>query len=137
MASRELLDGLNHALNREVSTFLRYILQTAAIKGMEWAPVRALYEADVADEVGHAQYLANKIVMLGGTPKLDPDLTPPKSDVREMMKYDIEQERIDTENYAKLAEMAKKEGLFELKLKMEEQSADEAEHGEALRRLLG
>lgn len=137
MASQELLNGLNHALNREVSTFLRYILQTAAIKGAEWAPVRDMYQADIADEVGHAQYLANKIVMLGGTPKLNPDLTPPPSDVVEMMKHDIEQEHIDTENYAKLAHLAEKEHLFELKLQMEQQSADEADHGEALRRLLG
>jgi bacterioferritin len=137
MASRELLDGLNHALNREVSTFLRYILQAASIKGAEWAPVRALYQADVPDEVGHAQYLADKIVMLGGTPKLQPDLTPPPADVREMLKRDIEQERIDTEGYAKLAQLAEKEALFELKLRLEEQASDESEHGEAMRRLLG
>ena len=29
----ELIEGLNLALTREVSTFLRYILQSATIKG--------------------------------------------------------------------------------------------------------
>ncbi|MEZ6070485.1 MAG: ferritin-like domain-containing protein [Pirellulales bacterium] len=69
MASAELIEGLNHALNREVSTFLRYMLQGASIKGAQWAPAREMYLGEVTDEVGHALYLAEKIVMLGGTPK--------------------------------------------------------------------
>ncbi|MEX0718050.1 MAG: ferritin-like domain-containing protein [Planctomycetaceae bacterium] len=137
MASRELLDGLNEALNREVSTFLRYILQGAMIKGHEWAPARELYLLEVADEVGHAQYLANKIVMLGGTPKLAPDLTPPPADVRQMLEHDMEQERVDVRNYVRLAELADKEGHAELKITMENQAADEARHGEEMERLLG
>lgn len=43
MASQELRDGLDHALNREVATFLRYILQAAAIEGAQWEPVRSMY----------------------------------------------------------------------------------------------
>lgn len=137
MASKELIDGLNHALNREVSTFLRYLLQASMIKGAEWDPVRTLYKSEVVDEVGHAQYLAAKIVMLGGTPKLSPDLAPPPASVRDMLANDIEQERIDVVGYMKLAALAEKEGLFELKMKMEEQAADEDGHAEELRRLLG
>lgn len=52
------------------------MLQAASIKGAEKEGVRRMYLAEVADEVGHAQYLANQIVMLGGTPKMYPDLTP-------------------------------------------------------------
>ena len=51
MANQELLTKLNDALNREVSTFLRYMLQGASIKGAEWEPVRQMYLAEVADEV--------------------------------------------------------------------------------------
>ncbi|MCA9100710.1 MAG: ferritin-like domain-containing protein [Planctomycetales bacterium] len=137
MASAELIEGLNHALNREVSTFLRYMLQGASIKGAQWAPAREMYLGEVTDEVGHALYLAEKIVMLGGTPMLDPDLTPPPSDVRKMLENDIAQEQIDVKGYIKLAELADKEGLADLKLRMEDQAADEAGHAEAMQRLLG
>lgn len=137
MANQELLDGLNHALNREVSTFLRYMLQGAMIKGSQYEPVREMYLSEVPDEMGHAQYLAEKIVMLGGTPSLKPDLTPPPKDVPAMLKHDIEQEQVDVNGYLKLAAMAEKAGLADLKLKMEEQAADEATHGERMRRLLG
>lgn len=136
MADKELLDGLNHALNREVSTFLRYMLQAAMIKGAAWEPVRQMYGEEVPDEVGHAQYLAEKIVMLGGMPKLAPDLTSPPGDPRDMLRNDIEQEQIDVNHYLKLAGLADKAGLADLKLKMEEQAADEARHGEKMRRML-
>lgn len=137
MARKELIEGLNTALNREVSTFLRYILQAAEIKGAQWDSVRTMYSKEVMDEVGHAQYLANKIAMLGGEPRLAPDLTPPPKDPREMLQRDIEQEQIDVAGYMKLSGLADSEGLIELKLKMEEQAADEAGHAEKMKRLLG
>lgn len=137
MPTQELLKGMNEALNREVSTFLRYVLQSAMIKGVDWAPVRSIYDAEIDDELGHAKYLANKMVMLGGSPRLAPDLSAPPSDVRDMLARDIEQERIDVQHYRKLATLADQEGLMDLKIKMEEQAADEERHGEQMRRLLG
>jgi bacterioferritin len=137
MNNSELIDGLNHALNREVSTFLRYILQAATIKGAEWNSVRSLYQGEVTDEVGHALYLADKIVMLGGEPKLDPDLTPPPTEVRKMLEQDIAEEKVDVEGYMKLAQLADQAGLPDLKMKMEEQAADEAAHAEVMTRMLG
>ena len=137
MASKELIDGLQHALNREVSTFLRYMLQSSMIKGIQNQPVRDMYGAEVTDEIGHAQYLADKIVMLGGKPKLAPDLTPPPDDVAAMLKNDIAEEHKDVEHYQKLAELAEKDDLIELKLKMEDQAADEQGHALDMQRLLG
>ena len=137
MASQELLNKLNDALNREVSTFLRYMLQGASIKGAEWESVRQMYLAEVADEVGHAQYLASKIVMLGGTVTLNPDLTPPPGDVKTKLQNDIAQEQTDVAGYTKLAELAEAEGLVDLKMTMEDQAADEAGHAELMSRLLG
>lgn len=137
MSHQELIDGLNHAMNREVSTFLRYMLQSAMIKGAQWHGVRQMYEAEVQDEVGHAMYLANKIVMLGGVPTLNPDLTPPPADVMEMLKKDMAEEEVDVKGYMRLAELADQAGLVDLKIKMEEQAADEASHAEEMLRLLG
>ena len=137
MASQQLIDGLNDQLNREVSTFLRYIQQGAAIKGAEYEPVRQMYLSEVTDEVGHAQELANQIVQLGGTPRLDPDLTPPPKDVDDMLRSDAEAEVDDVKHYAKLASQAGEQGLFALKLQMEEQAADEDRHGREMRRMLG
>lgn len=138
MASdKELVDGLNNALNREITTALRYIVQAATIRGSEWNSVRETYLAEVGDEIGHAQYLANKIAMLGTKPRINPDLSPPPDEVRQMLTHDIEQEKIDEAGYLKLAAMAEKLGHADLKVRLEEQAADEANHGEVMRRLLG
>lgn len=137
MASQELITKLNHALNREVSTFLRYLLQASSIKGAAHASVRQMYMAEVADEVAHAQYLADTIIMLGGKPHLEPDLTPPPADVEQMLRQDISEEQIDTRGYMELAALAEKEALIDVKMKMEEQAADEAGHAREMERLLG
>lgn len=137
MNNEALVEKLNKALNREVTTFLRYMLQAATIKGAEWDAVRKMYQTEVLDEVGHAQYLADKIVMLGGTPELKPDLTPPPTDVRTMLENDIAEEEKDVAGYTELTEMAEKAGMAALKMKMEEQAADEANHAEEMRRMLG
>jgi len=135
--SEELIEGLNHALNREVTTFLRYMQQAALLKGVKWDALRKIYLEEVQDEMGHAQYLANKIVMLGGRPLLEPDLAPPSDEPTEMLHRDIEEERIDVKGYQQLAQKADEEGQVELKLRMEDQAADEARHAEQMLRLLG
>jgi len=137
MANQELIDGLNDQLNREVTTFLRYMIQAATIRGAEFESVREMYLEEVMDEVGHAQYLAHQISELGGTPKLDPDLSPPPADVRAMLEADAAQERMDVQNYVRLTALAEEEGQIALKMRMEEQAADEDAHGQEMRRLLG
>lgn len=137
MTKQNLIDGLNDQLNREVTTFLRYMLQAAAIRGTRDEPVRQMYLAEVLDEVGHAQYLASQISMLGGTPTLDPSLAPPPTEVKAMLKADAEAEKDDVRNYMRLARLAEAEGLIALKMKMEDQAADEDEHGQEMLRLLG
>jgi bacterioferritin len=137
MSKQGLLDGLNDQLNREVSTFLRYLLQAASIRGAGWEKVREMYLEEVTEEVGHAQYLANQIVLLGGRPSLHPDMSPPPDDVGTMLERDAKEEMTDVKNYIRLAALAEKDGLIALKLKMEEQAADEDEHGHEMRRLIG
>lgn len=136
-STEALIAGLNDQLNREITTFLRYMLQAAQVKGVSWEPVRDLYLSEVVDEVGHAQYLANQIIALGGTPKLAPDLTPPPADVCEMLRYDIDAEANDVAHYSHLAKMAGELCLPSLMMKMEEQAADEDEHRQTMQRLLG
>ena len=137
MSNNKIVQALNDQLNREVSTFLRYMLQAASIKGAQYESVREMYLEEVVDEVQHAQYLANQIEMLGGTPELNPDLTPPPKDISKMLKNDADEEKKDVQNYKHLAELAEDEDLFSLKMNMEDQGAEEDVHGQEMQRLLG
>jgi bacterioferritin len=92
MNNEELIEALNHALNREITTFLRYLLQAAKIKGAAWESVWSMYREEVSEEVGHAQYLAERIVMLGGTALLAPNMAPVPADPQRMLENDIEED---------------------------------------------
>jgi len=81
MENIQLISQLNNALNREISTAVRYMLQSSTISGVSNEPLRSMYRDEVQDELGHAQYLADKIVMLGGTPHPEPDFKPIPGDV--------------------------------------------------------
>jgi bacterioferritin len=135
MSQAELIAGLNEALNRELSTIIRYMLQGSLIKGRQNQSLRAMYRKEVTDEIGHAQYLADKIVMLEGTPKVSPDLKPPPADVQKMIENDLANELSDIAHYKKLADLAEQAGDIELKMQMEEQAADESRHADELRRM--
>ena len=135
--NQALIEKLNDQLNREVTTFLRYMLQAALIKGAQNEPIRQMYIEEVKDEVQHAQDLANQIVSVGGVPELAPDLTPPPKSIEAMLANDIEEEQTDVGNYMALSQMAEEKGFIALKMAMEEQAADEDQHGQLMRRLLG
>lgn len=131
----QLMEGLNDAFNRELTTVIRYMLQGSAIRGRQNEPLRQLYRSEVQDEIQHAQYLADKIVTLGGTPVAKPSVEPLAEEVSQMVRRDVEAEESDVSHYQRLAGMAGEAGDIELKLKMEEQAADESRHAEQLRRL--
>jgi bacterioferritin len=135
MANEALIQGLNEALNREFSTVIRYLLQGSIIRGRQNQSLRQMYRDEVRDEIGHAQYLADKIVALGATPSVKPDLTPPPTGIDKMIDNDLAKEESDIAHYKKLADLADKSGDIELKMKMEEQAADESHHADELRRM--
>lgn len=137
MHNKNLINQLNSQLNREVTTFLRYMMQSAVINGEKHDRVRQMYQEEVMDEVGHAQYLADQIAMLGATPEINVDVSSPHENVETMLERDAADEKQDVKNYVELAQLAGKEGLISLKLQMEEQAADEERHGQQMYRYLG
>jgi bacterioferritin len=135
--SKEITEALAQALNREISTILRYLVQGSMVMGAQWESVRTMYHAEAVGEMVHAKYLADKLAILGITPQLNPTLPSPPKDPREMLRNDIREELVDVNGYKRLAEMADREGLIELKVQMENQAADEEGHAEVMTRLLG
>ncbi|MFQ5895016.1 MAG: bacterioferritin [Nitrospinota bacterium] len=137
MSKEKLIEGLNADLNTELTTVLRYILHHSMAKGLGGEELRELIEPDITEELGHAQYLADKIVALGGTPKLAPRMPALTSDVNEMMQEDLRAEVEAIRNYTERIRQAEEAGEVGLKVKLEEFAADETEHKEDLERLMG
>src|SRR5690242_222928 len=82
-----LLEGLNHDLAGEYQAILMYTHYSAKLTGPYRRELRSLFQAEIGDEQGHAQFLADKIAALGGEPTTAPRLVPCANQPREMLEH--------------------------------------------------
>lgn len=137
MSKKEaLLQGLNEDLAAEWGTIMRYTYQAGKSFGILGAELREIFGREVQDELGHATFLTDVIVDLGGEPTTKPKEFPKPDDLKAMLELDIQMESDDVKNYVEHARLAEELGEVELKVKLEEMAADEAGHARELRRLL-
>ena len=132
----ELIKGLNYDLAAEWGTIMRYTYQSGKAFGLRGAELREILEGEIQDEMGHATYLTDVIVDLGGEPTTTPQTFDKPDDLKSMLELNLELELQDVNNYAIRAKQAENLGEIELKVKLEEMAADEAGHARELRRLL-
>jgi bacterioferritin len=132
----DLIKGLNEDLAAELGTVIRYTYQAGKSFGLLGMELRELFAEETQDELGHAAFLTDVIVDLGGEPTTVPRQFEKPGTIKEMLELDLEMERQDVEAYMAHASLAKELGLVELKMKLEEMAADEAGHARELRRIL-
>lgn len=119
-----------------MGTIIRYTQQASKSFGIMGAELREMFAREVRDELGHAAFLTDVIVDLGGEPATRPKEFPSRDGIKAMLELDLEMELKDVENYKQRARQAEEFGEAELKVKLEEMAADEAGHARELRRLL-
>ena len=59
---------LNEDLAREYQAVITYSTYASSVPGLYRQELREFFTAEITDELGHAQILADKIVTLGGRP---------------------------------------------------------------------
>lgn len=136
MSKETLIRGLNEDLAAEWGTIIRYTYQAGKAFGLLGAELRELFEEEIQDELGHAAFLTDVIIDLGGEPTTTPRTFDKPESLKAMLELDLEMEKQDVQHYVEHAQLADELGQVELKLKLEEMAADEAGHARELRRLL-
>ncbi|MFC1491051.1 ferritin-like domain-containing protein [Nitrospinota bacterium] len=136
MSKEGLIQGLNEDLAAELGTVIRYNYQASKAFGFSGAQVREIFREETQDEIGHAAFLSDVIVDLGGEPTTSPKSFEKVDGLEAMLELDIRMELEDVGNYTAHAKLAEELGLVELKIKLEEMAVDEAGHARELRRLL-
>ncbi len=136
MGKTELIEGLNEDLAGELSAIAQYITYAAKATGPYRPQLSAFFLAEVADEQAHAQFLANKIVALGGEPTTEPRPVPPASSNKEMVEQVLAAERQAIVDYTARAEQADELGDKGLAVRLEDMVADESGHAEETERIL-
>lgn len=136
MSKQELINGLNEDLAAEWGTVIRYTYQAGKSFGLMGMELRELFQEEIQDELGHAAFLTDVIIDLGGEPTTTPKEFAKQNNIKSMLAQDLEMEMQDIANYMKHASMAEDLGEIELKFKLEEMAADEAGHARQIRRIL-
>ena len=136
MAMKDFIQGLNEDLAAEWGTVIRYTYQAGKAFGILGIELREMLEEEVQDELGHAAFLTDVIIDLGGEPTTTPKQFAKPESLKEMLELDLEMEKHDIESYRKHAKLAEELGLVELQMKLDEMAADEAGHARELRRIL-
>ncbi|MCA0969660.1 ferritin-like domain-containing protein [Halobacillus litoralis] len=131
-----LIEGLNEDLSHEYAASIMYTNNAAVVSGLYRSVLKPFFEGEIADEQGHAIYLAEKISTLGGTPTTTPAPVKQISEVKGMLEEAKEAERQTIKRYEERKAQAEELGLTELSIKLDDMIADETGHMEEISRLL-
>ena len=138
-ADREkVIEVLNEVLATEIVCVLRYKRHYFTAEGINAQPVAAEFLQHANEEQQHADWVAQRIVQLGGSPNLNPEglaershsQYDQKASLLDMIREDLIAERIAIESYAEIARWLGNDDptsrvLIENILKMEEEHADD------------
>jgi bacterioferritin len=131
-----LIKRLNEDLAGELSAVIQYTTYAAKATGPFRPQLTQFFLGEIPDEQGHAQFLANKIVALGGEPTTQPRPVTPAETNREMLEAVLAAERRAIQDYTQRAEEANAFNDKGLAVQLEDMVRDETEHAEETERML-
>lgn len=134
MARTELLENLNHALSLELSGIIQYSQHSYLVTGVEREVYKGFFRDQAEEAKDHAQMLGDKIVALGGVPTVEPAMIRQSTDLKEMLRQDLELERDAMAAYTAAWRSCGEDDIPQ-KFWLEEQIAAEQMHIEELEKL--
>lgn len=136
MDKETLIKNLNEDLAGELGAIIQYLTYAAKANGPFRPQLADFFMTEVADEQLHAQFLANKIVALGGEPTTSAREVPAAHNNREMLEEVLKAEKQAAKDYTKRAEEADEYGDKGLVVSLEDMVRDESGHSEETARIL-
>src|SRR5215203_7414581 len=134
MATAELVENLNKALSLELAGVIQYSHHSYLVTGTDREVFKG-YFRDMAEEAqDHAEKLGDKIVALGGIPTVEPAMIRQSTELKEMLRQDLELEREALAVYM-AAWAACDDNDLPQKFWLEGQISDEQMHIEELEKL--
>jgi bacterioferritin len=136
MDAKTLIENLNKDLADELAAVIQYTTYAAKVTGPYRPQLVQFFLAEVPDEQLHAQFLANKVVALGGEPTTKPSNVKKAHTNHEMLEAVLEAESRAVEAYTQRADEAGEFGDVGLKVQLEDMVRDETGHREETARML-
>src|SRR5262245_42641000 len=136
MKRQELAQRLNDDLAGEYQAIIMYITYAAAVTGPYRPTLKEFFQSEIAGELAHAQFLAEKIASLGGPPTTSPRTVPMAADAKQMLVNVLEAEKKAIADYKVRAEEAAAAGDKGLATRLETIVEDETGHFEETEKIL-
>lgn len=133
---KKLIEGLNEDLSHEYQAVVMYSTYAALVSGPHRLELKAFFESEIPDELGHASFLADKIVALGGSPATTVPPVPVAADNRQMLENALAGEIATLERYGERIKQAEKAGEMAVQIQLEDLIVDETGHRDDMRRML-
>jgi bacterioferritin len=134
--NKKMIERLNEDLAGELGAVIQYTTYAAKATGPYRPQLSQFFLTEVADEQLHAQFLANKIVALGGEPTTNARPVPAAKTNQEMLEAVLKAERRAVADYTRRAEEAEAFGDKGLAVQLEDMVRDESGHAEETERIL-
>lgn len=137
LTREQLIDLLNEDLAREYQAIIAYVNYSQVIKGPEYMNIAGELETHAAEELSHALIVAKQIDYLGGMPTVEPKPVKTSDDVREMLRFDLDNENETIRNYRQRVRQCEALGEYALAEKIRGILVQEQEHQIDLATALG
>lgn len=128
VSRKQLIELLNQDLAREYQAIIAYIVYSQVLKGAEYMSIAQELEKHAAEELSHALLIAGQIDYLGGDPAVTPVPVKTSSRPREMLRFDLDNERQTILNYRARVKQCEALGEFAMAEHIREILKQEQEH---------
>src|SRR6478752_9605749 len=125
---QQMIDLLNEDLAGEYQAIIAYTVYSQVLKGAAYTDIARELEAHAGEELAHAIKIAKQIDYLGGMPGVTPKPVKTSNDPVEMLRADLENERVTVGRYRERIRQAEAMGEFALSETLRAIIVQEQEH---------
>jgi bacterioferritin len=133
----EMIRLLNEDLAGEYQAIIAYTVYSQVLKGAAYTDIARELEAHAGEELAHAIKIAKQIDYLGGMPGVTPKPVKTSNNPVEMLRADLENERVTVGRYRERIRQAEAMGEFALSETLRGIIVQEQEHEIDLSAALG
>jgi bacterioferritin len=128
ISRKELIALLNEDLAREYQAIIAYVNYSQVLKGAAYMDIARELEKHAGEELDHAIKIARQIDYLGGNPTVTPKPVKTSDKAEEMLRFDLENERVTILNYRARIRQADAMGEYAISETLREIIVQEQEH---------
>src|ERR1700753_645790 len=106
LTREKLIELLNEDLSREYQAIIAYVNYSQVLKGAAYMNIADELAVHATEELSHALQIANHVDYLGGMPSVTPKLVETSEKAEEMLRVDLENERVTNREYRRRVKQA-------------------------------